>query len=95
MKLEGCIIRIDGHTDSDPVKVTRSTFPLGNWQLGAMRALRVLLYLKELGVPEPKMFFSSFGALHPRDTNETKEGKARNRRVEIIIIGEEFLGMKK
>ena len=86
-KMEGkdLFIRIDGHTDTDPIKVSPWA---DNWQLSAERARNVLLFLKKEGVDEDRMFFSGFAYTRPIADNATSAGKAQNRRVEIIIVPE-------
>jgi chemotaxis protein MotB len=77
-------IRIDGHTDSD--KITHSGFR-DNWDLGAARAATVRQFLHELGGWEQyKTYVASYADTVPVDTNDTKVGKAKNRRVEIYIV---------
>jgi len=78
-------LRIDGHTDTDPIKVSPWA---DNWQLSAERARNVLLFLKNEGIDEDRMFFAGFAYTRPIADNATSAGKARNRRVEIIIVPE-------
>lgn len=78
-------LRIDGHTDSDPIKVSPWA---DNWQLSAERARNVLLFLKNEGIDEDRMFFAGFAYTRPIADNATSAGKGRNRRVEIIIVPE-------
>lgn len=78
-------LRIDGHTDSDPIKVSPWA---DNWQLSAERARNVLLFLKNEGIDEDRMFFAGFAYTRSIADNATSAGKARNRRVEIIIVPE-------
>lgn len=75
-------IEIAGHTDSDPVRVTKKLYPRGNIELGAERALSVWQELVRLKVPEERLFISSYGPWDPVDPND----KAKNRRVEIRVI---------
>ena len=77
-------IRIDGHTDTDPIKSSGYT---DNWVLGAERANAVRKYLFELGGWKAhKVYISSFGYTMPVDKASTKVAKAKNRRVEIYIV---------
>lgn len=79
-------VRIDGHTDSDPVVVTRETFPLGNLQLAVERALSVYAFLvNDAGVSKDVFTLASFGPNRPAVTGNTPEAKAKNRRVEIHV----------
>jgi len=73
-------IRIDGHTDSDPIKYSNFR---DNWDLGNARATAVLKYLAELGGWEQyKPYTASYADTVPVDPAD----KAKNRRVEIYII---------
>ncbi|MFC1587036.1 flagellar motor protein MotB [Planctomycetota bacterium] len=87
VKVDGTI-RIDGHTDNKPVarSQTKARFPKGNWQLGAERALEVLFFLKKAGVPQNKMFYTSWGEFNPREDNRKAAGRKKNRRVEILVV---------
>ena len=77
-------IRIDGHTDSDPIK--RSGFG-DNWLLGAARANSVRKYMTELGGWNAyDMYVTSFAYTVPVAEGDTKEAKAKNRRVEVYIV---------
>ena len=79
-------VRIDGHTDNDPVKKTKEKFPLGNHQLAMERALSVYGYLTNVAhVPDAKLSLASFGPNRPLVRGTTPEAKARNRRVEIQV----------
>lgn len=75
-------IEVAGHTDTDPVKVTKKDFPLGNMQLGSSRALSVWNELLAAGVPQDRMFVSSYGEYEPVNPSN----KAENRRVELRVI---------
>ncbi|MBD3165436.1 OmpA family protein [bacterium] len=76
-------IRVEGHTDNVPINTT--FFP-SNWELSAARALAVTKYMAfEGGVDPAKLSAIGYGEYRPRDTNETAEGRARNRRVEIFL----------
>lgn len=79
----GTEIAIQGHTDDVPINTER--FP-SNWELSMSRSGSVLKYfLNELGFPPTRLSTAGFGEYKPIDTNETAEGRANNRRVEIII----------
>jgi len=75
-------IDIIGHTDSDPIK--KSSWA-DNWQLSAERALSVLRYLKGKGIPADQIRAVACGESRPVDSNSTASGKAKNRRVEIVV----------
>lgn len=77
-------INTQGHTDNVPI-ASRSPFR-SNWHLGAARAVSVILFLDENSNLAPgKYEASSFGKYKPIKTNDTPEGRLKNRRVEIYI----------
>ncbi len=88
-ELEGRKFRIEGHTDSSP------TDPAGpwqsNWELSTARALGVLHYLSDFGVPEARFQVSGLAATMPIADDSTAEGRAYNRRVDVIILDEGHL----
>ncbi|MFN7181937.1 MAG: flagellar motor protein MotB [Planctomycetota bacterium] len=87
IKGKNLYLRIVGHTDSDPIVKTLPTWKTGlNHELGGARALAVLAYLHKKGISTTNMHFESYGENEPLVENNTKENKARNRRVEIYII---------
>ena len=78
--------RIEGHTDNTPVPVG-SQFP-SNWELSAQRSINVLHYLADYGVNEDSFSVAGYADTRPKFSNETAEGRAYNRRVDIIILDE-------
>ena len=76
-------VRVDGHTDSDPI--TRSKWA-DNWQLSCERARAVLKALVNAGVPEERMFLAGFGMQNPRVPNDSAGNKQQNRRVELLLM---------
>lgn len=79
-------VRIEGHTDAEPVRATRGRWSHGNWELSGYRALEVLAFLEKEGVDGRRMQFVGCGPYHPIDSNVSTEGKSRNRRVEIYVL---------
>lgn len=77
--------RIEGHTDDTPVSDER--YP-SNWELSAFRAMNVLHYLSDFGVNENQFSVAGYADTRPMISNNTPEGKAYNRRVDIIILDE-------
>lgn len=75
--------QIEGHTDTVPIHTTR--FP-SNWELGAGRALVVVHTLLEAGVAATSLSAASYGEHHPRGTNDNDDGRAANRRIEIVVV---------
>jgi chemotaxis protein MotB len=79
-------IQVSGHTDNLPLgeKLT-ATFPT-NWELSAARAVTVVRFLAEkAGVPPQRMVASGYGEWSPIATNKSGSGRARNRRIEILL----------
>ncbi|MBN1686229.1 MAG: flagellar motor protein MotB [Spirochaetales bacterium] len=80
---------IEGHTDAVP------TDPDGeyatNWELSAARATNVLHYLADLGAEERKFQVRGMADTMPLASNDTREGRAINRRIDIVIISEGHL----
>ena len=85
-ELKGRRFRIEGHTDSTPV-AENSIFP-SNWELSATRAVNVLHYLADYGVRENDFSVAGYSDTRPKFSNDTAEGRAYNRRVDIIILDE-------
>ena len=75
--------QVEGHTDDDPIHTER--FPT-NWELGAGRAITVVQALEKGGVPVTRLSAASFAQNRPVMPNKTKEGKAGNRRIEIVVV---------
>lgn len=81
-KYSGRQIDVVGHTDTDPIK--KSPWK-DNLELSAQRALTVARYLIKRGIPEGTIKASGCGAARPVASNATASGKAKNRRVEILV----------
>jgi len=75
--------QVEGHTDNMPISSDR--FP-SNWELSTARALSVVHLMIDEGVAPQNVSAAGFGEFHPRATNDTKEGRALNRRIEIIML---------
>lgn len=75
--------QIAGHTDNVPIG--NEQFP-SNWELGSARAIGVTKILIEAGLPPDRVSAASYGDTLPVAPNDTKEGKAANRRIEIVIV---------
>lgn len=81
-KYAGRQIDVVGHTDTDPIRKSEWK---DNWELSAQRALSVTRYLIEHGIPEAQVEASGCGPARPVAPNTTSAGKAKNRRVEIVV----------
>ena len=82
-------IRIEGHTDV--VQITGGLtriFPT-NWELSADRAINVTKYLQQQGVDPGNLSATAFAEHKPVADNSTKEGRAKNRRIEIILVAKD------
>ncbi len=80
---KGRIVRVEGHTDDLPV-AEGSPFPT-NWELSTARALAVVRVLQEWGVDPTLLAACGYGEYQPVASNETADGRARNRRIEIVL----------
>lgn len=85
-ELKGRKFRIEGHTDNTAVQ-SFSKYP-SNWELSAERAVNVLHYLADYGVNENSFSIAGYADTQPKFSNDTAEGRAYNRRVDIIILDE-------
>ena len=77
-------VRVEGHTDNIPVNTTKFA---SNWELSSARATAVVRYLIEhAGVEEDRLFAAGYGDTQPVASNDTIDGRALNRRADIVII---------
>jgi chemotaxis protein MotB len=74
--------QVAGHTDNVPIRTAR--FPT-NWELSTGRALRVVHFLKEQGVPAAALSAAGYADVDPVGPNDTPEGRKQNRRTEITL----------
>lgn len=80
-------VRIEGHTDDIPIQSRQ--FP-SNWELSVTRAVRVLRYFIEKGAIAPhRLSAVGYGAVKPIVNNDSPVNRARNRRVEIVVVTED------
>lgn len=79
-------IRIEGHTDNvQIVGALAQKYPT-NWELSAARAINVTRHLQKEGIDPGILAAVAYGDTRPVASNETPEGKAKNRRIEIILV---------
>ncbi|MDP1645973.1 MAG: flagellar motor protein MotD [Thiobacillus sp.] len=76
-------LEITGHTDVTPI---RNSVFASNWELSAVRATSVVRLLADSGIAPARLFAIGREASKPIAANETAEGRARNRRVELMIL---------
>ncbi len=82
-------IHVIGHTDNVPIRGGRR-FP-SNWELSSARALAAVRFLSEkAGVDAHRLAAVGFGEFHPVADNATPEGRAKNRRIALVVMPEEF-----
>jgi len=76
-------IRVEGHTDDRPIRTT--AFP-SNWELSAARAASVVHQFMRQGIDPLRLEIVGFGEFHPRQPNETSDGRNANRRVVVLVL---------
>jgi len=76
-------IGVEGHTDNEPIKHSGWK---SNWELSTGRATSVLHFLEDQGVDPHHLGATGYGEYRPVDSNESTEGRQKNRRVEIVIV---------
>jgi chemotaxis protein MotB len=77
-------VSLVGHTDATPI---HNRHFANNWELAAARGLRLLeLLSSRYGIEESRLSVASFGSYDPKGSNDTPDGRASNRRVEIVIL---------
>jgi chemotaxis protein MotB len=80
-------IRLEGHTDAIPIHTPRFR---SNWELSAARAIAMMDLLKEqFQIPAERMSIAGYADNAPVDSNETVEGRAKNRRVDLVVLSRE------
>ena len=75
--------QIEGHTDDVPIRTAQ--FP-SNWELAADRSISVVKTLIDGGMAPESVSAASYGEHRPIETNDTREQKAANRRIEIVMV---------
>ncbi len=87
------LIKVEGHTDTDPI-IYSVKFPT-NWELSATRATNVLRYLvEEENIDGSRISSSGYSYYRPIAPNDTKENKAKNRRVDMVILKSSYEEME-
>jgi len=77
-------IRVEGHTDNRPIHTAQ--FP-SNWELSAARAARIVRLFAEHGIEPTRLVVAGMGENEPVADNATADGRNRNRRVALVILG--------
>ena len=79
-------IKVEGHTDNVPVTFNERF--KSNWDLAAARSASVAGFLVDsAGIPQERLKVNGFADTKPVASNDTPEGRAQNRRIEVIIDG--------
>ena len=85
-KFGAYMVRVEGHTDSDKVVKTKPQYG-DNFGLGSARSLSVVRFMEqELKISPERLMSASLGENHPKVSNADPKGKAKNRRVELVVI---------
>jgi chemotaxis protein MotB len=88
---ENKVIRVAGHTDNVPVaKILQDKFP-SNWELSVARATTVVRFFQDSGIPPERLIASGRGEYEPVASNDSPEGRQKNRRIEIMLIDQSLL----
>ena len=77
-------VRVEGHTDDVPISTSEFS---SNWDLSTARATRVVrLLVEEAGIAPSRLAAAGYGEYQPRIPNDSPESRARNRRVDIVVL---------
>ena len=82
-EIENRSFQTAGHTDNVPIRTRRFR---NNWDLSTARAVTVARYLIDQGVPANRISAAGYADTEPVASNETDEGRAQNRRIEIVLL---------
>jgi chemotaxis protein MotB len=81
--LQDRTFQVEGHTDDQPIQTSR--FP-SNWELSVLRATEVVKFMVEAGMPPERILPSGHAEFVPVGGNDSPEGRALNRRIEIVLM---------
>jgi chemotaxis protein MotB len=77
-------LRVEGHTDNVPIHTARFG---SNWELSTSRATGLIqLLITQFGLPPSRLSAAGYGEFHPIASNDTPEGRAQNRRLDVVIL---------
>lgn len=82
-------IRIEGHTDNVQIRGQLLNKYATNWELSAARAINVTRFLQQQGLDPAALMAVAYGEYKPVAPNDSEEGKAKNRRIEIVLVAKE------
>jgi chemotaxis protein MotB len=78
-------IQVEGHTDNVPIRHLKNRYPT-NWELSTARATEVVRYLQEDGIDPRVLSATGYSEYQPVAPNDSDEGRAKNRRIEIVLL---------
>jgi len=82
-------VRLEGHTDALPIHTAHFR---SNWELSAARSIAMLeLLSSRYNIPRERMAIAGYADTMPKDSNDTEEGRAHNRRVDVVILNQQVL----
>jgi chemotaxis protein MotB len=82
-------VRLEGHTDSVPIHTAQFR---SNWELSAARSIAMLeLFSTHYNIPRSRLAIAGYADTAPKDSNDTEEGRAHNRRVDIVILNQQVI----
>jgi len=85
------VVQVVGHTDNAPIRGRTAEGYTDNWALSAGRAIAAVRFLSgAAGVDPQRLSAVGCGEFHPLATNDTVEGRSRNRRIAVVVLPEEF-----
>jgi len=76
-------VRIEGHTDDTPIRTVRYS---SNWELSTARASAVVARFIDQRLDPRRLSAAGYGEFHPRASNATADGRASNRRVDVVVV---------
>ncbi|MDC3235170.1 peptidoglycan-binding protein [Candidatus Puniceispirillum sp.] len=76
------VLQVDGHTDDVPIRAGRYA---DNWDLSTERALSVVRYLNQQGLPANRLAAAGYGEYQPLDSSDNQDARRKNRRIELKI----------
>lgn len=82
-------IRIEGHTDNVQIRGLLAARYATNWELSAARAINVTRFLQQQGLEPATLMATAYGEYKPVAPNDSEAGKAKNRRIEIVLVAKE------
>lgn len=79
----GNVVRVEGHTDDVPIHTSRFA---SNWELSTARATTVVAFLLEAGLSARRLSAAGYAEFHPRVENDTDANRAKNRRIDMVVL---------